>query len=112
MSNQSYNGWANYETWCVNLWLTNEPQCHERLMAIVQNCDTLGDQAEAIRQWVRPELGREEPYADSIAGMYVDLLASALDVVQWREIVRTNTEGVGDEVGRGGGVGDVDSHRD
>lgn len=19
-----YNGWANYETWCVHLWLSNE----------------------------------------------------------------------------------------
>src|SRR4051794_10856032 len=21
---KEYNGWANYETWCVHLWLTNE----------------------------------------------------------------------------------------
>ena len=24
MADQEYNGWKNYETWCVNLWLTNE----------------------------------------------------------------------------------------
>jgi len=24
MERKEYNGWTNYETWCVNLWLTNE----------------------------------------------------------------------------------------
>jgi len=24
MTTKTYNNWTNYETWCVNLWLTNE----------------------------------------------------------------------------------------
>ena len=89
-----FKGWPNYETWCVNVWLTTEPECYERLMSIVQSCDTLGDQAEAIRKWIRPDegMGMGE-YREQIAGMYVDLLAAAFDMVQWREIVRTNSEG-------------------
>ena len=90
---EKYNGWPNYETWCVNVWLTNEPHIYERLMSIVQSCDTLGDQAEAIRQWVRPDQGDEDE--PGMAGVYVDLLASAFDMVQWREIVRANNEGQG-----------------
>ena len=93
--NAKHNGWPNYETWAVNLWLTNEPHTYERLMSIVQSCDTLGDQAEALRKWVRPDEGNKmDEYADSIAGMYVDLLAAAFDVVQWREIVKANNEGI------------------
>ena len=88
---RGYKGWPNYETWCVNIWLTTETDSYERLMAIVQNPDTLGDQAEAIRQWVRPDQGDEDE--PRMAGMYVDLLASAFDMVQWREIVRANNEG-------------------
>jgi len=105
-----YNGWPNYETWAVNLWLTNEPDTYERLMSIVQNCDTLGEQAVAIRKWIRPDegMGMGE-YREQIAGMYVDLLASAFDLVQWREIVRVHSEGVSDEVDSGGGVGHGDN---
>src|SRR4051794_18704009 len=25
---ERYNGWANYETWCVHLWLTNEEESY------------------------------------------------------------------------------------
>ena len=88
---RGYKGWPNYETWCVNVWLTTEPECYERLMSIVQSCDTLGDQAEAIREWVSPN--RDNNDEPGITGIYCDLLASAFDMVQWREIVRTNSEG-------------------
>jgi len=93
-----YNGWPNYETWAVNIWLTNEPHTYERLMSIVQSCDTLGAQSEALREWVRPDQGNAwQPEMLSLmavpVGMYVDLLASAFDMVHWREIIRANGEG-------------------
>ena len=94
-----YNGWPNYETWVVNLWLTNEPHNYERLMAIVQNPDTLGEQSTALKEWVRPDQGEDEN-ADTIeqtigiTGIYVDLLAAAFDKVAWGEIVRTNQSGI------------------
>ena len=93
-----YNGWPNYETWVVNLWLTNEPHTYERLMAIVQNPDTLGEQSTELSEWVRPDQGEDED-ADTIeqtigiTGMYVDLLAAAFDMVDWQEIVRANQSG-------------------
>jgi hypothetical protein len=95
-----YNGWVNYETWAVNLWLTNEPHSYERLMSIVQNPDTLGEQSEALREWVRPDQGNTwdndgEGMTSLMAipvGMYVDLLAAAFDMVHWKDIVRANQE--------------------
>lgn len=29
MTTQKYNGWSNYETWCVSLWLSNEQHVAE-----------------------------------------------------------------------------------
>lgn len=28
MSENTYNGWRNWETWACNLWLDNEPSCY------------------------------------------------------------------------------------
>ena len=94
---ERYNGWHNYETWAVNLWLTNDPFCYEQLMSIVQNPDTLWEQAEALKNWLHIGLGNmaEEPDPDitAVTGMYVDLLASAFDMVDWSEIIQNKQEG-------------------
>ena len=29
MANTTYQGWTNYETWAVNLWLDNEEGVHD-----------------------------------------------------------------------------------
>ena len=29
MNNKEYNGWYNYETWMVNLWMDNDQGSHE-----------------------------------------------------------------------------------
>jgi len=88
-----YKGWPNYETWAVNIWLTTEPKCYERLMSIVQNPDTRGEQAEALKIWIHIGMGNmaDEP-EPGLPGMYLDLLAAAFDLVDWREIIRTNSQ--------------------
>jgi len=30
---EPYNGWTNWETWCVNLWVTNEEATYRRMRA-------------------------------------------------------------------------------
>ena len=91
---ERYNGWRNYETWAVNLWLTNDPFCYEQLMSIVQNPDTLGEQSTALREWIRHDQGDMADNAEpGVAGMYVDLLASAFDMVNWNEIIQNKQEG-------------------
>lgn len=34
--NKKHNGWVNYETWCLNLWLTNE----QTLYKMALSCET------------------------------------------------------------------------
>jgi len=89
MQNQdtTYNGWTNYETWAVKLWIDNEEgtQRYWEYMA-----------REAVRRQYKDrakcELADElrlehEEAAPDIAGtVYSDLMNAALSSVNWYEI--------------------------
>jgi hypothetical protein len=98
--NDEYNGWPNYETWAINAWLTNDYESYEQLMSIVQNPDTLVEQADQLKEWLHTGLHNMAEDAgiaiskDVTVGMYVDLLSAAFDVVAWKEIVRANQSGI------------------
>jgi len=95
-----YNGWTNYETWCVNLWIENEPGTYDYSRNLARDAlEAARDEADdspssltvkerAVRiladrllEWVEgdlvPNLG------DTLAA---DLLGAALSEVNWDEI--------------------------
>jgi hypothetical protein len=82
----SYNGWTNYETWNVKLWLDND--------------GTTPDSS-----WPRDIYGLSEYLKDMIweqapdlgASMFSDLLTAALQEVEWREIAEAYLEEMKDE---------------
>jgi len=91
MANSTYKGWANRETWTVNLGLSKDESCaayiDEQAREIIGEClerDHDADEAttslaEAIQEHV-------EENAPPAAELYADLLASALEDVDWNEI--------------------------
>jgi hypothetical protein len=82
----TYNGWKNWETWCVNLWLTNEPGTDEALSEFVQMDVSLYERSEALKEWIT-----EMAPIDG-ANMFTDLLRGALDNVDWREIIKNHED--------------------
>lgn len=79
-----YNGWTNYETWLVNVWLTNDPWAYEESMNKAE------EGVEAFRQWVEEfvwlGVGVDEG-TEVQACAATDLIKSALSVVNYRELV-------------------------
>ena len=76
----TYNGWTNYETWNVALWIDNEPGTYEEARDMARRARSAGDLATRVRAWVEdmaPDLG---------ASMFADLLGAALSEVDWDEI--------------------------
>ena len=77
----SYNGYANYETWNVGLWIDNEEGLQSTVheMAREANGD-VSDLANALKEFV------EEMTPDLGSTMFADLLNSALSEVDWYEL--------------------------
>lgn len=78
-----YNGWTNYETWTVNLWMDNEQEYwseHARKTLKSATCKDVAIQSLA------DSMQGEHEAEPAIDGVYADLLNAALGEVNWREI--------------------------
>ena len=109
MQDETYNGWKNYPTWCVNLWIGNERETDEQAAAIAKYscvyadnyCEQVKDgtwtpaqaarytTADRFKEWVTDELA-----PDLGASFAADLLGYALDEVDWYEIADVYIESV------------------
>lgn len=104
---ETYNGWTNYETRCVNLWMNNEQGSHEFFRETAQQIHAETDahnntglklkNLKTIRfaDWLQ-DYYSEENWPD-LSGVYGDLLRGALDAVNWDEIARHCIEAVLEE---------------
>ena len=79
---ETYNGWTNYETWCVKLWLDNDGWEYDRSMG--RTSYDLTCYLKDLILDIVPDLG---------ASMFADLLGSAIDNVKFREIAEAILEG-------------------
>jgi hypothetical protein len=76
-----YNGWSNYETWLVALWLNNDQASYNALEMLKARDESKHCKAESLEELVR-ELYEFEP-----VGVVADLVNSAFARVNWMEIV-------------------------
>lgn len=94
MECKDYNGWTNYETWLVNLWIGEDSQEYweERAKEI---CRQHEDRLDAVRELADDIRASHEEMAEEIGtiGLLVDLLSGSLQNVNWREIAEHLTEG-------------------
>jgi hypothetical protein len=85
--NAGFNGWTNYETWCVHLWLTNDEASYNPSREIARESEDAGEAAQALKEFVEDA----NPYGDE-ANLYTDLLNAALSPVNWYEIAEALRE--------------------
>jgi len=89
----AYQGWKNYETWLVALWLDNDEYSYnywrERTQEIWEGATA--DKPFSRRDRAMLELSdtlkdEVEDAAPELEGIFLDLLNAALSEVDWREI--------------------------
>jgi hypothetical protein len=101
-STKRYNGWTNYETWCVNLWMSNDAGSDEFYREMAQevwNDSEPETRADNSVLFTREEVAtrtladrlkdsHEEQQSEltGVSGVFADLLTAALGEVDWYEI--------------------------
>ena len=86
MTDTTYNGWANYETWCAALWLDNDLNGYWAGQAeeIMQQEDN--DKDNATYELSRVMESYYEEFTPDVEGLYADLLGASLSRINWYEI--------------------------
>jgi len=79
---KTYNGWTNYETWNVALWLDNDEGTYNYVREMAGESANEYDLAVQLQAFV------EEMAPELDASMFADLLGAALSNVEWSEIAR------------------------
>lgn len=109
MNHNFYNGWTNYETWVVNLWMDNEQGTYDYWREVAQEVsndletptNSMTRMDEAIYILADKLKDYHEEAKDEIlenvkltASVWADLLGAALSEVNWREIAEHLLENV------------------
>jgi hypothetical protein len=91
MSDKTYNGWTNYETWLVKLWMDNDGGSYGHYQDVAQEAASQADKPEDAVPDLADQLKQEyEEAADELlpgeASVWHDLINGALAEVNWYEI--------------------------
>jgi hypothetical protein len=85
---EKYNGWTNYETWAVSLWIDNEESSYRYWRGEAGRYQhDIEDQLDAVRvlaTQLKQEISDNAP--TDAPNVYSDLLTAALSDVNWAEI--------------------------
>ena len=82
---KTYNGWKNYETWCVKLWLDNDQGTYDLQQEWAEQEKGTSNPAFGVMILVKEFVEECNPLADQ-ASLFTDLLGAALSEVDWHEI--------------------------
>lgn len=99
---QKYNGWSNYETWTVSLWLGNDEATHNYWTDAAHRSIRDSEANRYMTKREAAEIALADRLKDEVnagnrvqgASLYADLLNAALSEVNWHEIAKSMIEDI------------------
>lgn len=87
----SYNGWSNYETWNINMWLDNSDYDYiqEMTRGVINRSTSKDDAINTLEDQLKEYIEDQNPLKDD-SGVFSDLLQAAIDSADFREIAEAN----------------------
>lgn len=86
MTNEKYNGWANWETWTINLYFGDDTEYHQS-MAEQSEFDS-AEMADLIEAWVDDYL-RDTLGTSVFQGLAGEFVTAGLEQVDWHELAES-----------------------
>jgi hypothetical protein len=105
MERKEYNGWTNYETWNLALWIDNEQGSYEYWREQAREAYRAAEAEKSFTRVERAALNLADTLKDDteenapvVTGFYADVLGAAISEVNWYEITTHWVEEVADEI--------------
>jgi hypothetical protein len=83
----SYNGYNNYETWNVGVWIDNDEGLQDQIIDLTHRACEEPELADSIKQFITdPETGL---FPELPNGPGLDILTNAISRIDWYEIAKS-----------------------
>lgn len=107
MTDTTYNGWTNYPTWNLKLWIDNEEAIHRAPAELLAQCaerikggegnefaDSYDSKVrimfvEALKEWAEETFLEQVWESENNAGPCTDMLQWAWGQINWHEIAQS-----------------------
>lgn len=80
MADEKCNGWTNFETWCVKLWLDSDEGTYRNIRYMAEYAESVHDFSDMLSDFITDGIPIES------GTMYSDLIENAISKVNCDEI--------------------------